>query len=228
MAIVNFVRLPIAALCAVFLAVFVMNQVNDSKKISEKKQQSLRPLQARAPSPAVPVAPNVTQTTKANVEKSTADPTTAISAFRQWAETAAGLGYADADVKMGMELAKAHADAMKALIQLDTASALRHVLPADLRASLPWALAAAIKRPVKTSGLCWIRMMCKHSDDSPHSGCQETPVLLEDLESWNAFYGAQQWRSHLGKTVTFEGVAVDDELAVHEITPSPHKDNHNR
>ena len=227
MSLLNFVRLPIAALCATFLVIFGFSHFNARKKLIDTKQQSVLQLEAQTPSPAAPVAPvvpSMSQTPKANEEQFTAD-TTAISAFRQWAETAAGLGFADADLHKGMELAKARANGMKALIQKDPASALHQALPAELRASLPPALAAAIEQPVKTSGLCSIRMMCNHSPDSPHSGCTQTPVLLEDVDSWNAYYGAQQWQSYLGQTVAFEGVAVDEELAVQEITPSPHKEN---
>lgn len=228
MSLVNFVRLPIAALCATFLVIFGFSHFNARKKFVDTKQQSVRPLEAKTPSPAAPVAPvaaSMSQTTNTNEEKFRADPTTAIAAFRQWAETAAVSGLADADLNKGMELAKARANGMKALIQQDPASALRQALPKDLRASLPPALAAVIEQPVKTSGLCSIRMMCNHSPDSPHSGCQETPILLQDVDSWNAYYGAQQWQSYLGQTVSFEGLAVDEELAVQAITPSPHKEN---
>ena len=118
-----------------------------------------------------------------------------------------------------MELAKARAAAMKALIQKDPAAALREALPADLRTSLPPQIAAAIEQSIRNKGTVSMRMMCRHSPDEPHAGCEATPVLLEDIQSWNAYYGDQQWRTRLGQDVAFEGVAVDDELAVQRIIP---------
>lgn len=145
--------------------------------------------------------------------------TSAIAIFHGWAETTAASGFTQADEKRGLDLAIARAGAMKALILRDPASALRQALPADLRASLPKTIAAAIEQPVKTTGMCSMRMMCNHSPDVPHGGCEAIPVLLEEIDSWNAHYGEQQWKAHLGKTVGFDGIAVDEELAVRSITP---------
>jgi hypothetical protein len=144
----------------------------------------------------------------------------AVAAFQQWAEAAAASGLANADQQEGLQLAKARATAMKALIQQDPAAALRQALPRDLRAKLPRVITAAIEQPVKETGMVSILMMCNHSPDAPHNLCEESPVLLEDIVIWNAHYGAQEWRSHLGKTVTFDGIAVDEELAVQSLTPS--------
>lgn len=143
----------------------------------------------------------------------------AIAEFHQWAEAAAASGFSRADESKGLDLAKARASAMKSMIRTDPASALRQALPDALRASLPKPIAAAIEQPVKTTGFCSMRMMCNHSEDTPHGNCETTPVLLEDISSWNAYYGEQPWKSYLGQTVGFDGIAVDEELAVRSIIP---------
>lgn len=142
----------------------------------------------------------------------------AIPAFKQWAEASAGSALANAEESKGMALATARAVAMKELIRQDPAAALRECLPAELRASLPPSIAMVIEQPVEKMATVSIRMMCDHSADSPHGNCEATPVLLEELDSWNAHYGDQEWRSHLGQDVEFVGVAVDREVAVRSIT----------
>jgi hypothetical protein len=178
--------------------------------------QAAHPLALSEAAPAQKADAN-SQNSGLSVEQSAQFP--AIPAFRQWAEKATSSDFAHANESKGIELAKARAISMKLLIQTDPASALRQALPADLRASLPPAIAAAIEQPVKKTGMCTMRMMCNHSADASHGGCQETPVLIEDAYDWNAYYGAQQWRIYLGQTVGFEGVAVEGELAVGRITP---------
>lgn len=226
----NSARLLIAACCAALLVVLGISQFKHREAPIAPPHQSARPMQAQATHlPAVPET-TPTQTPDANALESgpsveEAAQSSAIPAFRQWAETAAAAGLAQADANKGMELAKARAISMKALIQKDPASALRQALPADLRASLPPEIAAAIEQPVQKTGMCSIRMMCNHSSDATHSGCEEAPVLLEDVDSWNAYYGTQQWRTYLGLTVGFEGVAVEGELAVQRITPTSAKSN---
>ena len=120
-----------------------------------------------------------------------------------------------------MELAKARAADMKALIMKNPASALRLALPAELRSSLPANIAAAIEQPVEKSGMCSMRLECNHSADSPHEGCHSIPILMDDVISWNAYYSGPQWKTLVGQSVEFQGVAVDDELAVGKIAPAP-------
>jgi hypothetical protein len=221
-------RLLIAAFGAAFLVVFGISQFGHREAPTAPPLQSVRAVQPQAAHlPAIPeTIPGQTSDAKAresgpSVEESAQS--SAIPAFRKWAETSAALGFAHADETKGMELAKARAISMKALIQQDPASALRQALPADLRGSLPPEIAAAIEQPVQTTGMCSLRIMCNHSPDAPHGDCQDTPILLEDGKDWNAYYGAQQWRTYLGQTVGFEGVAVEGELAVQSITPTSAK-----
>lgn len=217
----NFTRLLMNA-CAALLVVFGIYQFGQRK-------DPTTPLQPQSANVIPRTEPIQTPEAKAQDSEPTVEESAqsaAIPAFRQWAETAAASGFTQADVTNGKELAKARAISMKALIQADPASALRQALPANLRASLPPSIAAAIEQPVKTTGMCSMRMMCKHSSDSPHGNCESTPVLLEDAHDWNAYYGDQQWRSHVGLTVGFEGVAVDSELAVQKITPTLDKTKH--
>jgi hypothetical protein len=176
--------------------------VNSRAAVSEKSPQQAAI--AELPSDQQPLEP--------------ASSSSAITSFHQWAE-AATKGASVPDERKGLELAKARAAEMKALIQSDPAAALRQALPANLRAALPKAIAAAIEQPVNKTGTCSMRMMCNHASDAEHSNCQSTPVLLEDILSWNAYYGQQQWQPYLGQTVGFEGIAVEEELAVGSITP---------
>jgi hypothetical protein len=222
-------RLLIAAFCVALLIVLGISRFGLREDPVVPPLPSARPMLAQsADLPVIPEkAPTQTSDSKAlesalTVEESAEFP--AISRFRLWAETAASSGLADADETKGMELAKARAISMKALIQKNPASALRQALPSDLRASLPQKIAAAIEQPVRTTGLCSLRIMCNHSSDAPHSSCEETPILLEDASDWNAYYGTQQWRSYIGQTVGFEGVAVEGELAVRSITPGSNKE----
>lgn len=142
-----------------------------------------------------------------------------IIAFHSWAETAVLSGFANVDEAQGKLLAKARGTAMKALIQSDPASALRHALPKELYAALPKSLASMIEQPVSKSGMCSMRIMCHHAEDQPHTNCEEFPVLLEDVDSWNAYYGNITWKDLLGKTVRFDGVGIEGELAVQSISP---------
>jgi hypothetical protein len=164
-----------------------------------------------------PAQPLEARETEPIIEESAGLPP--IQSFRQWAESAAASGFAQADLTRGMELAKARATSMKALIRQDPASALRQSLPADLRAALPAEISAAIEKPVKTRGMCSMQMICSHSSDTDHGNCESIPILLEDIVSWNAHYPNDQWRAHLGQTVGFDGIALDEELAVRSIAP---------
>lgn len=222
-------RLLIAACCAALLVVLGISQFKHREASAAPPHHSAQPMQPQAAH--LPASPETTptQTSDAKAQESglrvaESAQSSAIPAFRQWAETAAASGLDQADANKGMELAKARAISMKALIQTDPASALRQALPADLRASLPPEIAAAIEQAVQKTGMCSVRMMCNHSSDATHSGCEEAPVLLEDVDSWNAYYGTQQWRTYLGQTVGFEGVAVEGELAVQSITPGVKKE----
>ena len=223
-------RLLIAACCAALLVVLGISRFKHREDPTAPPHHSACPMQA--PATQLPANPETTPTQTSDAKAQESGPSadesaqsSAIPAFRQWAETAAASGLAQADAIKGMELAKARAISMKALIQTDPASALRQALTADLRAALPPPIAAAIEQPVQKTGMCSVRMMCNHSSDATHSGCEEAPVLLEDVDSWNAYYGTQQWRTYLGQTVGFEGVAVEGELAVQRITPISAKSN---
>lgn len=213
-------RLALAGFCAVILLAFGISRFagHESPAASVPRSQAHK-------SAAIPeTAPAQTGDTSAAASEPSAQDAPlphGISAFREWAETSAASGFADADETTGMELAKARAVAMKELIRKNPAAALRETLPADLRDALPAKIAAAIEQPVETTGMCSIRMMCKHSTDADHGDCESTPVLLEDLESWNAHYVAGQWREYLGQNVKFEGISVGEELAVKSITPVP-------
>ena len=68
--------------------------------------------------------------------------------------------------------------------------------------------------------------MCNHSPDAPHGNCEATPVLLEDVASWNAHYGARQRQGFVGQQVGFDGIAVEEELAVRSIAPILNKESH--
>lgn len=226
----NSARLLIAAFGAAFLVVLGISQFTHREDPTATPRQPVRAIQPQSTHLAAVPETIPTQTSDAKAQEielrlGESAQSAAIPAFRQWAETSAALGFAHADETKGMELAKARAISMKALIQQDPASALRQALPADLRASLPPEIAATIEQPVQTTGMCSIRIMCNHSPDVPHGKCQDTPVLLEEVDSWNAYYGAQQWRTYLGQTVEFEGVAVEGELAVQRITPTSAKSN---
>lgn len=220
----NSARLLIVAFCAVVLVVLGISQFRHRESPATPPHQSAHPKQSQAAHlPDIPETRPI-QTLDAETQKGgpSAEGSAQlpeISAFRHWAERAAVSGFDHADANKGMELGKARAISMKALIQQDPGAALRQALPADLRASLPPPIAAAIEQPVQTTGMCSLRMMCNHSPDTPHGNCEATPVLLEEVDSWNAYYGTQQWRSHVGQDVEFEGVAVEGELAVRSITP---------
>ncbi len=223
----NSTRLLIAALCVitlVFLGIY---------RFKNREAPTALPSQAvHLPTPAeTPVATETapTQTPAAVVEQSApitedSDESSPIPAFRQWAEMAAVLGPDQADQNKGMKLAKARAIEMKALIQKDPATAVREALPTNLRAALPPQIAAAIEQPVKKSGMCSMRITCNHSDDSPHGNCNSTPVLQDDVYSWDAHYGDPQWETLVGQAVEFEGVAVEEQLAVAKITSAPLKE----
>lgn len=215
------IRLLVPAFCVATLVALGVsqfeNRVTPPHRSVEQTNEQTNPLRASAETPKSQTLDSKPGKSPPSVKISNGN--SAIPAFRQWAETAAAAGFADADETKGMELAKARAGSMKALIQTDPAAALRQALPADLRASLPKTIAATIEQPVKATGMCSMRMMCNHSPDSPHGGCESAPVLLEDVNSWNAYYGEHQWKSLLGKTVGFDGIAVDEELAVKSITP---------
>ena len=222
----NSTRLLIAACCAAVLAVLGMTQFGPHKVPATAPYQS-----TRATQPSATAETTQTATSDSNAPESALvaeDPSgfPAIEAFRQWAETAAVSGFAQVDQNKAMGLAKARATAMKTLIRRDPDSALREALPADLRASLPPQIAAAIEQPVRTTGMCSIQIMCNHSPDSPHGSCENTPVLLEEVASWNAHYGARQWQGFAGKEVDFDGIAVGEELAVRSITPISNKEQH--
>jgi hypothetical protein len=221
-------RLFVAACGAALLVVVGMYQVENREDSAAAPLQSVQPIQPQTTRLPAPAETTQTLTSESNDQeiKQSVDLSAelpAIPLFRQWAETSAASGFASADKTKGMELAKARAIAMKALIQKDPTSALRQALPADLRGSLPPEIAAAIEQPVQTIGMCSLRIMCNHSPDAAHGDCQDTPVLLEDGNDWNAHYGAQPWRTYLGQTVGFEGLAVEDELAVQKITPASAK-----
>jgi hypothetical protein len=143
----------------------------------------------------------------------------AIAAFETWAFSQAVTGFNNADLTIGLTLAKARAVEMKALIKADPITALRLALDANLRSALPKNIADAIEQPVNKTGLCSLRMTCNHAPDSPHNDCQSSPVLLEDIISWNAHYVEQHWQPFLGQNVGFEGIAVDEELAVRNLVP---------
>ncbi len=217
-------RTLLAACCVTLLIVLGIYQFGPRENPTAPPLQSARPVQPQATLTAALPEETPIQTAAADAEKSGPSVVelagfSAITAFRRWADAAAAAGFANADESKGMKLAKARSVAMKALIQADPASALRQALPADLRASLPKPIAAAIEQPVKKTGMCSMRMMCNHAPDDPHGGCETTPVLLEEIASWNAYYGEQQWRPFLGQTVGFDGIAVDEELAVRSIAP---------
>ncbi len=142
-----------------------------------------------------------------------------ITAFHHWVEAAVNSGFAHANEAEGKQLAKVRGIGMKALIQSDPAEALRQALPMELYASLPPSFATLIEQPVSKTGMCSLRIMCNHAEDQPHSNCQETPVLLEEVDSWNAYYGDKKWRDLLGKTVRFDGIGIEGELAVQSIIP---------
>lgn len=221
---VRYTRLLVAASCAAFLIVLVISRLGQNGETSAPALQSKRAMQSRTTE--LPASPETTpaRTPDANDESGTQSfdgsaKTDAIFAFKQWADSAIASGFSKADQTKGMELAKARASAMKALIQQNPAAALRESLPADLRAKLPPQIAAAVEQPVLATGMVSVQMMCNHSPDAPHGNCEATPVLLEEVNSWNAHYGSQPWKSHVGQEVRFEGVAVDSELAVRSITP---------
>ena len=224
-------RLLIAACCAALLVVLGISRFKHREDPTAPPHHSACPMQAPATQlPAIPeTTPTQTSDAKAQESGPSADESaqsSAIPAFRQWAETAAVSGFAQVDQNKAMGLAKARATAMKTLIRRDPDSALREALPADLRASLPPQIAAAIEQPVRTTGMCSIQIMCNHSPDSPHGSCENTPVLLEEVASWNAHYGARQWQGFAGKEVDFDGIAVGEELAVRSITPISNKQSH--
>lgn len=231
-------RLLIAAACVVILVVIGLSRLKQREAPSAAPTHSVQQAQpaqtkpsaqSAQPQPApvpVPAESTRTQTSDAIPEKTAPDVeeprgSSSISAFREWAETAATVGQDNADQNRGMELARARAIDMKALIKKDPAKALREALPADLRAALPPNIAAAIEQPVKPTGTVSLRMMCKHSSGTPHGNCESAPVLVEEIISWNAYYDEQKWRSHLGQTVQLEGIAVDEEVAVGSVTPVP-------
>ncbi len=221
----NFVYLLIAAICAVVIVILGVSSFKHREDSTAPRRQSAEPMHSQAASQLAKSEATQTQTLEAKAGKSgpsVEDPAqfAAISTFRQWAETAAASDSANLDENKGMELAAARAVSMKALIQKNPAMALRQSLPAELRASLPPAIAAAIEQPVRKTGMVSIRMMCNHTSNAPHGTCESTPVLLEMVDSWNAHYGDLQWRTYLGQDVGFEGVAVERELAVRSITPS--------
>lgn len=221
-------RLFVAACAAALLVAGGIYQLENREDSAAAPLQSVQPIQPRSARLPAPAETTQTLTSDSNDQeiKQSVDVSAelpAIPMFRRWAETSAASGFAGADKTKGMELAKARATAMKALIQKDPTSALRQALPADLRGSLPPEIAAAIEQPVQTTGMCSLRIMCNHSPDVPHGDCQDTPVLLEDGNDWNAHYGVQPWRTYLGQTVGFEGLAVEDELAVQKITPASAK-----
>lgn len=223
-AITNATLLSIAVSCAAFLIVLGISIFRHPRDSMEPPLHSAIPMQPLNAEPSAHAGTDSTQTPDAKLEESLTiiqEPTQspAIAAFRQWADSGLASGFTVANQGKGMELAKARAIAMKELIQTDPAAALRQALPAEIRASLSPAIAAAIEQPVKKTGMCSIRIMCNHASDASHDDCEESPILLEDVVSWNAYFGAQQWRNHVGQTVEFEGVAVDGELAVHRITP---------
>ena len=211
----------IAAICAVLLVILGIVRFGNSGHPAAPPSPSTNPVKSQ-----VAATPTLAEKAEEMMEDAGSSvrepaPSSAIEAFRQWAETGAASGFSGADETKGMQLAKARATAMKALIQTDPVSALRQALPAKLRAALPPSIAAAIEQPVKTSGTVSLRMMCKHSTDTDHGGCESAPVLLQDTVSWNAYYDEQKWHSHLGKTVDLDGIAVDEELAVRSVTPVP-------
>lgn len=191
----NSARLLIAACCAAVLAVLAvlgMSQSGPGRDSAAAPLQSTRPTRAQAARPSATAETTLTSTPDSNALISAPvaeDPTgfPAIEAFRQWAETTAASGIAQVDQNKGMELAKARAAAMKALIQHDPASALRHALPADLRASLPANIASAIEQPVKQTA--WSR-------------CASRATTLQTLPTETANPHRSSWRTTILGTPT--------------------------
>jgi hypothetical protein len=218
---INTTRLLIGALCAVVLVALGIS------KFGHRETPAAKPIQASQPQVAIPETPPTQtpdakeQSSDSSVQETAGSP--AISTFKQWAKTATASGFSQADQIKGMELAKARAAAMKALIQQDPVAALRQALPADVRNSLPPQIAAAIEQPIKKSGTCALRLACNHADGSSHEECHATPILTGGADSWNAYYGDPQWETLVGQDVEFEGIAVERELAVQTIGAAPLK-----
>lgn len=225
----KYARLSAVALCVAVLIVLGISRFGKDEGPTSPPLPSEHAMQPQAADfPTTPEA-NPSQTSVVKIDCGTQSlgdsaESDVIQAFKQWAESAMASGFAHVDEAKGMELAKARASAMKALIQQDPAAALREALSADLRAKLSFQIAAAIEQPVHKTGICSMRITCNHSDDTPHGNCSSTPVLLEDVDSWNAYYTDPQWETLVGQTVEFEGVAVEGELAVARITPAPLKE----
>lgn len=218
-------RLLIAALCAAILVFLGISQFTQRNTPAVSQHQAVVPTQAQsAPLPAHAETTRAqspdSKTGKPVTDAAESAPFSAIPAFRQWAEMAVASGKVHVNDDKGMKLAKARAISLRALIRKDPASALREALPAELRATLHPEIAAAIEQPVQKTGMCSVRLMCSHSPDASHGNCEATPILLEGIHTWNAHYGELQWQTYLGRDVGFEGIAVEDELAVQKITPA--------